>query len=150
MKSRPFSPILKILLLVSFLLAGCGGGSIAGPTSKPISVSLSVNSLTVPRDGTQVFVSILINSTSETAVVAVGGLPAGASHKYVASDTNPSGALQFTAGPTTPLGAYTLTIKVDSAGQTASTQLTLEVSDRLARASSRLLAQNIPRDVSAL
>lgn len=97
----------------------------------PITVSLSLSNITVPQDGTQVFVSILITSTSETALVAVGGLPAGVHEKYVASDTNPSGALEFTAAPSTPLGNYTLTIKVDSAGQTASTQLILKITDTL-------------------
>jgi hypothetical protein len=102
-----------------------------GHTPAPIAVSLSLSTITVPQDGTQVFVSILITSTSETAVVAVGGLPAGVHEKYVASDTNPSGALEFTAGPSAPLGTYTLTINVNSAGQTASTTLTLEVAAML-------------------
>lgn len=98
-------------------------------TPNPITVSFLVSSVKVPQDGTRVSVSILIVSTSETALVAVGGLPAGLSEKYVFSDTNPSGALEFTASPQTPLGAYTLTVKVNSAGQTASTMLTLIVTE---------------------
>jgi hypothetical protein len=105
----------------------CGGGSMSTPN--PITVSFLVSSVNVPQDGTQVFVSILIMSTSETAVVAVGGLPAGLKEKYVFSDTNPSGALEFTASPLTPLGTYPLTVKVDSAGQTASAKLTVVVTD---------------------
>lgn len=95
----------------------------------PISVSLPVSTIVVPQDGTQVVVPINIVSTSETALVSISGLPAGLQEKYAASDTNPSGSLAFTASTTTPTGTYTPIVTVISAGQTASTNFTLVVTE---------------------
>ena len=105
---------------------GCGGGG-GSMTVTPISVSLDVASLTVSQSGAPVAVHIDIISTSETALVAVNGLPAGLQVKYSATDTNPSGTLAFTASAAAPTGTYKLTVTVNSAGQTASTSLTLVV-----------------------
>jgi hypothetical protein len=109
--------------------AGCssGGGSIIAQV--PIKVSLPISTVVVPQDGTQVVVPIFITSTSETALVAVSGLPSGLQEKYAASDTNPSGSLVFTASTATPAGTYTPTVTVNSAGQTASTNFTLVVTE---------------------
>ena len=106
--------------------AGCGGGG-SIITQTPITVSLPISTVDVPQDGTQVIVPIDITSTSETALVAVSGLPSGLQEKYAASDTNPSGTLAFTASAATPEGTYTPTVTVNSAGQTASTNFTLVV-----------------------
>ena len=95
----------------------------------PITVSLPISTVVVPQDGTQVIVPIDITSTSETALVAVSGLPSGLQEKYAASDTNPSGSLVFTASTATPAGTYTPTVTVNSAGQTASTNFTLVVAE---------------------
>jgi hypothetical protein len=62
-----------------------------------ITVSLPICTVVVPQDGTQVIVPIDITSTSESARVAVSGLPIGLQEKYAASDTNPSASLVFTA-----------------------------------------------------
>jgi len=96
-------------------------------TQVPITVSLPISTVVVPQDGTQVIVPIDITSTSETALVAVSGLPSALQEKYAASDTNPSGSLAFTASAATPPGTYTPTVTVNSAGQTASTNFTLVV-----------------------
>lgn len=93
----------------------------------PIKVSLPISTVVVPQDGTQVIVPIDITSTSETALVAVSGLPSDLQEQYAASDTNPSGSLAFTASAATPTGTYTPTVTVNSAGQTASTHFTLIV-----------------------
>jgi hypothetical protein len=107
--------------------AGCGGGGNSIITALPIAVSLPVSTVVVPQDGTQVIVPILITSTSETALVSVRGLPAGVQVKYSASDTNPSGSLALTGSAETPNGAYSVTVTVNSAGQTASTNFTLVI-----------------------
>jgi hypothetical protein len=111
-------------------LAGCGGGS-AGTgsmfTQMPISVSLPVSTIVVSKNGTTVTVPIQIQSTSETALVAVSGLPAGVQEKYSFTDTNPSGTLTFSANATSPTGTYTPIVTVMSANQTASTGFTLIV-----------------------
>ena len=77
--------------IVGFALAvvgcSCGGGSMIVPMT--ITVSLPVTTVVVPQDGTQVIVPINITSTSETALVAVNGLPSGLQEKYAASDTTP-------------------------------------------------------------
>jgi len=96
-------------------------------TPLPVTVSLGTSTVVVPQDGTQVVVPILINSTSETALVSVTGLPAGVAEKYAASDTSPSGSLFFTASQTSPQGSYPSTVTVQSAGQTASTNFTLVI-----------------------
>jgi hypothetical protein len=107
-------------------LSGCGG---AGQMSQPppVSVSLSLSNVMVTRGGAPAIVLIDINSTSETALVSVTGLPGGVGEKYAASDTNPSGTLTFTAGSTAMLGTYTPVVMVISAGQMASTKFTLVV-----------------------
>jgi hypothetical protein len=48
----------------------------------PITVSLPISTVVVPQDGMQVIVPIDITSTSETALVAVSGLPSGLQEKY--------------------------------------------------------------------
>jgi hypothetical protein len=98
-------------------------------TSVPMAVTVSFPnpSVTVPRNGSQVSVSIIIMSSSETAVVTVNGLPAGVAVKYSSSDTNPSGSLAFTALATTVAGTYTLRVTVNSASQIITTTLTLIV-----------------------
>ncbi len=93
----------------------------------PISVSLVQPKVVVMRGGKPVIVEISIQSTSETALVAVSGLPGGVQESYAASDTNPSGTLTFTAGSTADLGTFMPIVTVNSAGQTASTTFTLVV-----------------------
>jgi len=106
---------------------GCGGGGGSMIAKVPITVSLPVSNVVVPQDGTPVIVPINITSSSETALVAVSGLPSGLQEEYAASDTNPSGSLTFTASAATPAGTYTPTVTVNSASQTASTKFTLVV-----------------------
>ena len=72
-------------------------------------------------------VPLSITSTSETATVAVSGLPGGLQESYAASDTNPSGTLRFVAGTSTTTGTFKPTVIVNSAGATASTMFTLVV-----------------------
>jgi hypothetical protein len=98
-----------------------------GSVQPPISVSLAVTTVTVSQDGTPVIVPINIDSTSETAIVTVGGLPAALQESYAASDTDPSGSLKFTASALTVTGTYKPTVMVISAGQMASTSFTLVV-----------------------
>ena len=106
-------------------LAGCGGAG--RMTAPPISVFLVESKVFVMPKGMPVIVQIAIQSTSETALVAFTGLPAGVEVKYSASDTSPSGILTFTAGATEQLGTFMPTVTVNSAGQTASTSFTLVV-----------------------
>ena len=111
---------------VALAFAGCGGerGIMTVP---PISVSLAQPKVVVMRAGKPVIVEIAIQSSSETALVALTGLPAGIQESYAASDTNPSGTLTFTAVATAQLGMFMPTITVNSAGQMASTSFTLVV-----------------------
>jgi hypothetical protein len=94
-----------------------------------ITVSLPISTVVVPKDGTQGIVPIEITSISGTARVAVSSLPSGLQEKYAASDTNPSGSLAFTARTATAAGIHTPTATVKSAGQTASTNFTLVVTE---------------------
>jgi len=112
---------------IALAVAGCGGGGGSIITKVPITVSLPISTVVVQQDGTPVVVPIDITSTSETALVAVSGLPSGLQEEYAASDTNPSGSLTFTASAATPAGTYTPTVTVNSASQTASTNFTLVV-----------------------
>lgn len=93
----------------------------------PISVSLAMETVEVPQNGSPVVVPISIVSSSETATVSVTSLPIGLQETYASSDTNPSGTLRFTADHSTPLGTYMPAIMVVSAGQTAGTSFTLVV-----------------------
>jgi hypothetical protein len=122
---RPF--LCMVFLGSALALTGCGGGGGSMTARVPISVSLVVSKVTVSQDGKPVIVGILIDSPSETALVAVNSLPTGCGVKYASSDTNPSGTLEFTANLTTPAGTYMPTVTVNSAGQMASTQFTLVV-----------------------
>ena len=81
----------------------------------------------VTQNGSTVIIPIQINSTSETAIVMVGGLPGGVSEKYSATDTSPSGTLAFVAGGSAMTGTFTPIVSVQSAGATASTSFTLIV-----------------------
>lgn len=128
---RPFFlRLLRVAPLAALSVAlgvlGCGGSS--GFTNPlPITVSLELSTVTVNQDGSPVIVQIIITSTSETALVAVTGLPGDVAVKYAASDTNPSGTLTFTAGASATVGTYTPKITVNSANQTVSTTFTLVV-----------------------
>jgi hypothetical protein len=115
------------LLATACALAGCGGGGNSTPTPVPISVTMGQSMVTAPQDGSPVIVPINITSTSETATLSFLGLPAGVSEQYSATDTNPSGTIKFIASTSAPAGAYTPTVTVNSAGQTASASFTLVV-----------------------
>ena len=52
-------------------------------TQLPITVSLATPTVVVTQGGPPVSVQIIIKSTSETALVAIIGLPAGLQEKYV-------------------------------------------------------------------
>lgn len=118
---------LAIFFGIAFALCGCGGGNDSMSAQIPITVSLLSTTVTLSQDGTPVIVRINITSTSETALVAVTGLPSGVGETYAASDTNPSGTLTLKASATTPLGTYMPVVNVGSAGQFASTTFTLIV-----------------------
>jgi hypothetical protein len=107
-------------------LSGCGGGG-GNMTQAPITVYLPISTVVLSQGGAQTNVPIQIGSTSETAVVAVEGLPAGVKATYAASDTNPSGTLTFTANASAVVGTYMPVVAVNSAGQMASKSFTLIV-----------------------
>jgi len=109
-------------------MIGCGGGGGGGVvTPNPISVFLPVSKVMLVPGGSSVAVPIRIDSTSETALVNLIGLPGGVQVIYHASDTNPSGSLSFTANKTSIKGTYMPIVTVNSAGQTASASFTLIV-----------------------
>jgi len=117
---------LEIALGIALGVSGCGGrAGFMNPL--PITVSLGLSTVTVNQDGPPVIVQLNITSTSETALVAVTGVPGDIQWKYAASDTNPSGTLTFTAGASATVGTYMPKITVNSANQTASTTFTLVV-----------------------
>ena len=122
--SRTLLRTLSCACMVS--LVGCGGGG-GSSAMNPITVFLPVSTVTVMPGSASVTVPIQIGSPSETAVVSVGGLPAGVGAKYSASDTNPSGSLTFNANTSAMTGTYMATVTVMSSGQTVSTRLTLIV-----------------------
>lgn len=125
---RPLRALLvPIVAALLGPMPGCGGGGAFVPAPPHISVSLSAPSVVVPQTGMEIIVPISIMSPSETAIVAVTGLPGGILQGYLPSDTNPSGILTFMGGSNTPIGTYMPTINVHSAGATASTQFTLVV-----------------------
>jgi hypothetical protein len=122
--------LLTSAVLVGFqwALCGCGGGGVIFRIStQPITVSLPIPTVVWVQGGKAVTVPLQIVSTSESAVVSVGGLPAGVSVSYAASDTNPSGTLSFVANESTNPGRYEPLISVLSAGQSASLAFTLIV-----------------------
>lgn len=115
-----------LLSLLAF--PGCGGGtSPTGTGLIPITARLSVSPVVISQDGKPTGVVLTITSTSETARVNIGGLPAGVQYTYQPTDTNPSGLLTFTASKPTPVGSYMPIITVNSANQTVSLQFSLMV-----------------------
>lgn len=119
---------LSVISVGVFLFnSGCGGGGNIAPQAPPISISLRESTITVSQDGTPVIAQLLINSTSETALVSLSNLPAGIQWKYAATDTNPSGTITFTGSTSAPPGTYMPTVTANSAGQTASAKFTLVV-----------------------
>lgn len=108
------------------ILSGCAGGS-GGFLQNPISVYLPISTIDLTQGAESVTVPIQIGSPSETALVAVSGLPAGIQVKYASTDTNPSGTLTFTANASAMSGNFMPTVTVMSAGLTASTGFTLVV-----------------------
>ena len=117
-----------IFVVVAGVASGCGGGGGGSVPMVPIAVSLTPTTVVVNPGGPPVHAQILIDSTSETALVNFTGLPGGVSEMYASSDTNPSGVLTFSANKSTVTGTYMPTVIVNSAGQTASLRFTLIVS----------------------
>jgi hypothetical protein len=115
-----------VLALVACAFGGCGGGG-GSQFMVPISVALGSSTIVVSQDGKPTHVQITIMSSSETALVSFRGIPGGVQTLYTASDTNPSGALTFTAATTASAGTYMPAITVNSAGQTATVTFTLIV-----------------------
>jgi hypothetical protein len=117
-----------ILVIVTGAASGCGGGGVGSVPMVPITVSLSPSTVVVVPGGASVRAQITINSTSETALVSLSGLPGGVSGMYASTDTNPSGTLTFIATKSAVAGTYMPMVIVNSAGQTASRRFTLNVS----------------------
>lgn len=107
-------------------LTSCGGGSYTPP---PVNLSVSVGNatVTVPENGTPVYVPVTIVAPTETATFVIAGLPAGVSESYKESESNPSGLLTLIANATTMPGTYMPKITVGSSGQTASVVFTLVI-----------------------
>ena len=82
-----------------------------------IRVSLPISIVVGPQERRQAMVPIDITPTSETAQVAVSGLPAAFKRNTRPTDANPSGSLVFTASIATPAGTYTPTVMVNSPGK---------------------------------
>lgn len=112
---------------LALLVASCGGNSGGMLRQAPITVKLPISTVVVMPAGTPATIPIQIQSTSETALVSLSGLPGGVQAAYAASDTNPSGILTFTANASTITGTSMPTVTVMSAGQTAMTRFTLVV-----------------------
>ena len=113
--------------LGGLLMSGCGGSGGASFVRAPISAALTSSTVVVSRNGTPTYVQILIQSTSETALVSFVGLPLGVQATYQASDTNPSGLLSFMAGSKATAGTFMPIITVNSADQTATVAFTMVV-----------------------
>lgn len=127
---RRLAPTPHHLLMTGCVLAmvGCGGGkSGRSILARPITVFLPVSTVVLAPGGSQVIIPIQIDSTSETALVNVAGLPGGVMVTYAASDTNPSGSLTFSAAAASMKGTFMPIVTVNSAGQSASTGFTLIV-----------------------
>lgn len=126
---RLFHPARNIALTLGFTICACGGGNrnIGPGSTPPISARLSSTTVVVAPDGTPTYVQILINSTSETAVVNFAVMPAGVQATYRASDTNPSGLLTFMVTSKVMAGTYMPIITVNSAQQTTMIGFTLIV-----------------------
>jgi hypothetical protein len=116
-----------VFLACALAMSGCGGGSRSGFVNTTISVYLPISTVTILAGGRSTSVPVQIKSTSETALVAVGGLPAGVQVDYAATDTNPSGSLTFSAIASAKLGTYMPIVNVQSANQSTSTTFTLIV-----------------------
>ncbi len=126
-RDRSFGGFAWVLIstIILILVAGCGSSSGSNSTPVPITVTLQPSPILLPQDGSIVQAQITVTSTSETAQVSFVNLPAGVQETYSASDTNPSGAIKFTASNVAMAGTYTPTLTVNSAGQTKSTSFTL-------------------------
>lgn len=126
---RPIVRAQNLVLALGFAICGCGGGNRNfGPDSSlPISARLSSTTVVVSQDGKPTYVQILIDSTSETAVVSFAAMPAGVQATYQASDTNPSGLLTFIETSKVTAGTYMPIITVNSAQQTTMIGFTLIV-----------------------
>ena len=126
-------PLLRRHTVLLILTAACGaavlgcGGVSGTPVMNPISVDLPISTVVIMPGAASVTIPIQIRSPSETALVSVGGLPAGVGAKYAASDTNPSGSLTFSANTSAVTGTFMPIVTVQSSGQTASTGFTLIV-----------------------
>jgi hypothetical protein len=119
-----FAMSLAALLSV---LTGCGSHSTFTTPPIILKVSLSMPTVTVPPNGTPVYVQVTIVAPTETATFAILGLPAGVSATYKESESNPSGLLTLIASSATQQGTYMPQITVGSSGQTASTNFTLVI-----------------------
>jgi hypothetical protein len=137
-RSIPPAPAVTaavVIWIVVGAMAGCGSGGSSGGGSQSqgqLTVALQTSSVMVAQDGTPTRIQIVINSTSETALVSFTGLPGGVQETYAASDTNPSGLLSFIASPTAVAGTFKPIVIVNSAGQTASQPFTMVVAPTIA------------------
>lgn len=124
--SRCRTLVIALTCACTFASLGCGGRS-GISAMKPITVYLPISTVVIMPGAASVTVPIQIGSSSETALVSVGGLPAGVGARYASSDTNPSGSLTFSANTSAMTGTYMPNITVMSSGQTVSTGFTLIV-----------------------
>jgi hypothetical protein len=118
--------LLGLLCAIPLSLCACGGGN-GYIVPRPISVYLPISKVQLTAGAKAISIPIQIGSTSETAQVALTGLPGGVQVTYASSDTNPSGSLTFSATSSAMTGNYMPTVIVMSAGSTATTRFMLDV-----------------------
>ncbi len=121
--------------VIAFAPLGCGGRASSAPPPVVRTVSIADTAFHLANDGSALYIAVIIVAPTETTSFTIGGLPAGVTASYKESESNPSGLLTLTAGPTTPPGTYTPRVTVGSSGQTAATSFTLVVNGAILKQS---------------
>jgi len=124
--------LLVVLLDMALVAVSCGGESSSGPPPGPISIALSLSTVTAGQDGTPVFVTVTLTRPSgntSSVTLTTSSVPAGVNTQIDSPGSSDSGTVTFTPqAPGAPAaGNYPVTINASDGTNTASANLMLVI-----------------------
>lgn len=121
--------VMRVVWLSTLALVltddGCGN-----PSSPGISLTLSSGTALLLQDGTPASVNVTISRSAgntKSVTLTATGLPSGLQLQFVQPGTGATGTVTVSGGGNMPAGTYSVTIRADDGGSTASQPLSVIV-----------------------
>jgi hypothetical protein len=122
-------PVMRVVWLSALVLVLTVGGC-GTPSSSSISLTLSSGTALLLQDGTPASVNVTIGRSAgntKSVTLTVTGLPSGLQLQFVQPGAGATGTVTVSGGANVPAGTYSVNIRADDGGSTASQTLSIVV-----------------------